>query len=106
MKTLILYLFFVLNTYVFGQSTLIYTQDFSSSAPTGWTVVNAGTGNNWSTTYLSSSLAYNGSYSMRYNRNTTNAANSWAFTQGVSMTINRKYRVEFYLKTFLIDPSS
>lgn len=96
MKHLFTLLFILIPFLYFGQSTLIYTQDFSSSAPTGWAVVNAGTGNNWSTTYLSSSLAYNGSYSMRYNRNTTNAANSWAFTQGVSMTINRKYRVEFY----------
>ena len=98
MKNLILIFFTIVSFLGVGQGTLIYTQDFSSSVPTGWTVVNAGTGNNWSTTYLSSSLAYNGSYSMRYYRNTSNAANTWAFTQGVSMVSGRKYRVEFYQK--------
>lgn len=79
-----------------AQSTLIYTQDFSASAPTGWTVVNAGLGNNWVTTSNSGANSYNGNYSMTYSYNSTYAANTWAFTQGVAMTAGKTYRVEFY----------
>ena len=96
MKKLLLFCFMLLTFIVSSQTTLIYTQDFAATNPTGWTVINAGTGNNWS--MVSTSGPYNGSYAMVYSYNSTQAANTWAFTQGVSMTAGKTYRVEFYQK--------
>lgn len=96
MKNILLLFFTILSFLTFGQTSLIYTQDFAATNPTGWTVVNAGTGNNWS--MVSTSGPYNGTYAMVYSYNSTNAANTWAFTQGVSMVAGRTYRVEFYQK--------
>ena len=91
--------FLFLGGSIAAQSTLIYTQDFSATAPTGWTVVNAGSGNNWNNTFSSSANSYNTSYCMRYAYNYSYSANTWAFTQGVAMTAGKTYRVEFYQKT-------
>ncbi|MDD3860614.1 MAG: hypothetical protein PHW83_10475, partial [Bacteroidales bacterium] len=76
--------------------TLLYTQDFSSTfPPSGWTITNAGSGNNWSL-YSATTYAYNGAYCLQYSYNISYAANTWAFMQGISMTAGNTYRVEFY----------
>ncbi|HRS49726.1 MAG TPA: choice-of-anchor D domain-containing protein, partial [Candidatus Cloacimonadota bacterium] len=74
--------------------TLLWTEDFGATAPTGWTVVNAGSGNNWSLTGTGS--PYNGSYNMQYQYHSTNAANTWAFTPGIAMTAGNDYYLTFY----------
>ncbi len=80
---------------LFGQ-TLLWTQDFAATAPTGWTVVNAGSGNNWS--LVATGDPYSGTYHMRYAYNTTYAANTWAFTPGIAMTAGRDYYLTFWQK--------
>ncbi|MDD3143843.1 MAG: choice-of-anchor J domain-containing protein, partial [Candidatus Cloacimonetes bacterium] len=77
--------------------TLLWTQDFASTAPTGWTVVNAGSGNNWSLTATGD--PYSGTYHMRYEYNSSYAANTWAFTPGIAMTAGNDYYLTFYQKT-------
>lgn len=87
--------FFVLTVFI-GKITLgqIYTENFASGTlPTGWVIINAGSGNNWT---IFNSNPYNDSYCMSYQWNNTNAANTWAFTQGINMTAGKTYRVEFY----------
>lgn len=76
--------------------TLLWTQDFASTAPTGWTVVNAGSGNNWSLTATGD--PYSGTYHMRYAYNSSYAANTWAFTPGIAMTAGRDYYLTFWQK--------
>lgn len=76
--------------------TLLWTQDFASTAPTGWTVVNAGSGNNWSLTATGD--PYSGTYHMRYQWNSSYAANTWAFTPGIAMTAGRDYYLTFWQK--------
>ncbi len=80
---------------LFGQT---YTQDFSATfPPSGWALTNAGSGNNWSL-YSSGwfdDYAYNGDYCMQYEYDSADAANAWAFTQGVTMTAGNTYRIEF-----------
>ena len=80
---------------LFGQ-TLLWTQDFASTAPTGWTVVNAGSGNDWS--LVATSNPYSGTYHMQYTYNSTNDANTWAFTPGIAMTAGRDYYLTFWQK--------
>ncbi|HOY85570.1 MAG TPA: choice-of-anchor J domain-containing protein [Candidatus Syntrophosphaera sp.] len=76
--------------------TLLWTQDFASTAPTGWTVVNAGSGNDWSLTATGD--PYSGTYHMRYAWNSSYAANTWAFTPGIAMTAGRDYYLTFWQK--------
>lgn len=76
--------------------TLLWTQDFASTAPTGWTVVNAGSGNNWSLTATGD--PYSGTYHMHYAYNSSYAANTWAFTPGIAMTAGRDYYLTFWQK--------
>jgi hypothetical protein len=78
---------------LFGQ-TLIYTQDFTSS-PTGWIVVNAGSGNNWGI-YNAPAYAYTGNNVLGCQWHDDYPANTWAFMQGIPMTAGNTYKVEFY----------
>ena len=80
---------------LFGQTPL-WTQDFADTAPAGWTVVNAGSGNDWS--LVATSNPYSGTYHMQYTYNSTNDANTWAFTPGIAMTAGRDYYLTFWQK--------
>ncbi|MBI4947718.1 MAG: hypothetical protein HY840_15105, partial [Bacteroidetes bacterium] len=91
------FILFLLHTTINAQ-TLLYTEDFTATfPPTGWLIFNAGTGNNWSL-YSATTNAYNGAYCMQYIYNSSNAANTWAFTQGFSLTAGKSYYIEFYQK--------
>ncbi len=94
----ILFIAVFFNGFSVNSQTLIYTQDFSSSVPTGWTTSNSGSGYNW-VLNQSTASSYNGSYCMRYAYNVSYAANAWAYTQGVSMTAGNTYTIEFYQAT-------
>lgn len=82
-----------------GQTSInIYTEDFSSSTPTGWLIYNAGSGNNWNPS--GTVTPFNGLYDLYYIYNASYAANTWAFTKGISMTAGNTYRVEFYQEVY------
>jgi hypothetical protein len=74
-----------------------YTQDFSSAVVPGMpectTVENAGTGNNWHT-YSGTDGGFTGTY-LRYQWHSSNAANSWFYTQGINMTEGITYTVSY-----------
>ncbi len=82
---------------ILSAQTLLWTEDFSATPPTGWTVVNAGTGNNWNLT-ATYWYPYNGYYYMQYNSNVNSSANTWAFTPGISMIAGNDYYLTFYQK--------
>ena len=73
---------------------LLWTEDFGATAPTGWTVVNAGNGNDWSLT--ATGYPHTGSHHMQYGYNNYNPANTWAFTPGIFMTAGNDYYLTFY----------
>ena len=78
-----------------GNTVINYNEGFETFPPTGWTFINAGTGNQW----ISSSTSYTGSNSMSYNANTTNAANAWGITQGMLLDAGTSYNISFYYGT-------
>ncbi len=71
--------------------------------PTGWTRVNAGSGNNWLryTDYGSYvNGAAEGTAAMGVNYNTTNAHNAWMFTPGLTLSAGVSYTLSFSYVTF------
>ncbi|MET3730744.1 GEVED domain-containing protein [Moheibacter stercoris] len=74
-----------------------YYQDFESAVtpemPECTTVENAGAGNNWHT-YNGPNGGFTGTY-LRYQWNSSNAANSWFYTQGVNLTAGTAYKVSY-----------
>ncbi len=82
----------------FSQTLVSENFEAVTFPPSGWTVINAGTGNNWlrstatsSPNQLSGSTAY-----MAYNYTSASAANTWAFTPGISLSSVTNYILEFY----------
>lgn len=88
------YNFIIVATWSLRSQTLLWTEDFSSSVPTGWATINAGSGNNWVAN--STTNPYNGSYCATYPYHSTNSANAWLFTTAVNMSAGSTYRIEFY----------
>lgn len=76
---------------------LIYTEDFSASAPQGWSRINNGA-EAW--TFSETFNPYSGSHCMRYQGNYWDPADAWAFTQGVEMIAGNSYFVEFYQSVY------
>jgi hypothetical protein len=74
-----------------------YTQGFETWPPTGWTFINAGSGNQWAT----NSSFYTGSKSMAYTFSSTFAANAWGMTQGITLNAGTVYTVSFWYKVAL-----
>jgi len=79
---------------VFGQ--LIDESFESSSFPAGWTT-ETNSGNTWSV--YSTTGACDGSYVARYNYNSSQAADSWFFSPGVSLTAGTTYVLEFQYRS-------
>lgn len=101
MKKLFLFLaavviYFSITEYSFSQ-TPILRETFNSATfpPTGWAIVNGGSGNNW-VRNTSASYLYEGAGSMQYQFNSSNPANTWAFTSGINMVAGNEYYVVFY----------
>lgn len=84
----------VLSLWTMGQ--VLQTQSFDDPAfpPAGWVVTNAGTGNDWT---QSTATPYAGAGTMFYGYH-TNAADTWAFTPGITLTGGTTCYVEFYQK--------
>ena len=73
--------------------SVAYTEGFETYPPTGWTYINAGTGNQWAT---NTSYYHGGSHGMSYTYNSTNAANAWAITQGLTLGAGTTYTISFW----------
>ena len=75
--------------------TVSFTEGFESFPPSGWTMLNAGSGNSWTS---ASGSAHTGSLGIRYAWNSTNAANAWAITPQLSLLAGQTYNVSFWYK--------
>jgi gliding motility-associated-like protein len=62
--------------------------------PTGWTSLNGGSGNNWTTTN-SSSYTCSGSNAMLYSYNSFNAANAWMISPVINAIAGTTYTISF-----------
>ncbi len=76
-------------------NTLNYTESFETWPPSGWTFINAGTGNQWATI---SSYYHDGAKSMSYTYNSSNAANAWGITPALNMDAGTTYTLSFWYK--------
>jgi hypothetical protein len=78
-----------------------FTESFNSLATmtaSGWTFVNAGSGNSWGVT-TSSSYFRNGPGALQYAWNSSFAANAWAFTPGRTLTAGKTYTITYWYQT-------
>lgn len=80
-------------------SSVPFTQDFESAIipqmPLCSSALNVGTGNNWIVTNSpAASIGFN-SKTLQYNYSTTNAANTWFFTNAISLTAGTNYTLSY-----------
>ncbi len=80
-----------------AQITTTASENFDSGLPSGWAVVQNGSGNLWaqttSTTYVS---PYSGAGMLQYIYNSTNAANTYTISSGYSLNAGITYTINFY----------
>ncbi|WP_083206690.1 fibronectin type III domain-containing protein [Chryseobacterium sp. CBo1] len=76
-----------------------YTLDFENvttpSLPLCTSALNAGSGNTWKTATAPTGLGFNTGKVLNYSYNTSNAANTWFFTQGINLTAGVSYRIKY-----------
>ena len=86
----------------FGQTTLL-SEGFEESGafpPTGWAVIQGGTGNNWVVDNGGwGGSAHGGTYYAEYRYNTTHAANTWLISPGQSLTAGITYTISCWENT-------
>jgi hypothetical protein len=62
--------------------------------PTGWTIFNAGSGNNW----ITSTTPKSGTQAMQYSYNSSAAANTWIFSPSQQLLAGAMYTVSFWYR--------
>ncbi len=85
-----------------GHAFTPYTTGFEGTfPPTGWTIINAGTGNNWvsNANFVTPPAAHSGTGAMAYGFNSTQSANTWAFTPGQPFIAGDTYTIGFWYNT-------
>lgn len=102
------YFLVLLSAFLFTQTAsaqILLSEGFEGATfpPAGWTRINAGSGNDWkSGTDASLNYdpypAHSGTGSMVYEYNSTNAANAWMITPGVSLTAGTQYTISFFYR--------
>lgn len=103
-KIYILFSFFTLFSIPSLFAQTVMTEGFESGfPPTGWTIINAGSGNNWKlNTDASQTYApypsRTGAGAATYEFHSTNNANAWMITQGVTLTGGTAYTISFYYR--------
>lgn len=80
-------------------NTVLLSESFESGLPSGWTVVNGGTGNNWTFPLSLSGSARTGTRAAQYLYNSTNPANTWLFTTGQNLTAGVTYTISSWYRT-------
>lgn len=84
---------FTFNT-IAENATPPYSTSFEGNMPVGWTT-EVISGNEWAY-HESESNAHTGTGSLRYLYNSSEAANSWAFTIGIVLEAGKDYDVSFF----------
>ncbi|MGC5745871.1 fibronectin type III domain-containing protein [Chryseobacterium sp. NFX27] len=83
-------------TTVCNSTNVPYTLDFENvttpALPACTSVVNSGSGNSWKTT--TAPTGFTGKV-LNYSYNSSNAANTWFFTQGINLTAGVSYRIKY-----------
>ena len=86
-----------------GHAFTPYTTGFEGGTfpPTSWTIINAGTGNNWvsNSAFTTPPVAHTGTAAMAYGFNSTQSANTWAFTPGQAFIAGDTYTISFWYNT-------
>jgi hypothetical protein len=70
--------------------------DGAAFPPTGWTISNAGSGNNW---VAGTNVPCTGTKALEYVYNSSNAANAWIFTPVINAVSGQVYNISFKYKT-------
>jgi large repetitive protein len=83
--------------------SLNYTQGFESGLPSGWSIVQNGSGNLWTVTNAPSGAARTGTGVAEYYYNSTNAANTWLFTDAKTFYAGVTYTISFWEITGLFN---
>lgn len=85
-----------------GHDFTPYTTGFEGTfPPSNWTIINAGTGNNWisNSNFTTPPPAHTGSNAMAYGYNATQSANTWAITPGQPFIAGDTYTISFWYNT-------
>ncbi len=85
---------------VVANAQILLSESFEGTfPPTGWALVNAGTGNPWTQSTLATA-AKSGVRSMLYTYEATGVhpANAWAFTSALNLTMGTNYRISYWYK--------
>jgi hypothetical protein len=81
-----------------ASSLVNFSEGFETFPPSGWTFINAGSGNSWAS---SSTYSHSGAKSISYDY-TTSAANAWGITPGMTLTAGTTYIITFWYETYPI----
>ena len=78
--------------------TFNYSEGFEGAfPPSGWTLINAGSGNSW----ITSTTAHSGTKAIQYSYSTSFAANAWAITPAHSLLAGTTYTITFWYRVAL-----
>ncbi|MBC7129210.1 MAG: choice-of-anchor J domain-containing protein [Thermoplasmatales archaeon] len=82
----------------------LLSEDFEGLTPpnfrTGWVVENTNGDTKYWETYNSSTYAHSGYISARYPYHTSNPANDWLFTPGLTLTAGTQYNLSFWYRAY------
>ena len=105
MKKILLSAFAAFLITLGANAQILLTEGFETGSfpPTGWTRINAGSGNNWmrtdAVTFSDGPYAANsGANAMVYEYTIPNAANTWMMTPGQAMVSTKTYTISFYYR--------
>lgn len=85
-----------------GHAFTPYTTGFEGTfPPTGWVIINAGTGNQWvsNSNFATPPAAHSGTGAMAYAFNSTQSANTWAMSPGQPFIAGDTYTISFWYNT-------
>ncbi|MBC7080759.1 MAG: choice-of-anchor J domain-containing protein [Thermoplasmatales archaeon] len=86
------------------QTNILLSEDFEGLTPpnfrTGWLVENTNGDTKYWETYNSSTYAHSGYIMARYSYHTTNPANDWLFTPGLSLQAGVEYELSFWYRAY------
>ncbi|HEV7782008.1 MAG TPA: FG-GAP-like repeat-containing protein [Chitinophagaceae bacterium] len=80
------------------QGQTLLSESFEGTfPPAGWTLLNAGAGNNWSQN-TNPAYSYSGVKCLQYAFNFGNPANTWIFSSPVNLTAGTTYRISYFYR--------